>query len=563
MTSSYPIPRREFLKTSLLGIAATGLGVSSLDAQERARPAVASAPGRPIPRLVKQDGKFRLMVDGKPFLMLGGQVGNFYAYPDMVERAWSGFKAMNLNTVEYPVYWNVIEPEEGRFDFSGFDRILAGLRSQGLRAILLWFGTWKNGAMDWTPNWVKANPQRFPRVMDSGGHPIRSLSPMSKVTLEADRKAFVTLMQHLREVDEADRTVIMVQVENEPGSLGSARDFSPESNRLFAGPAPAPLVASLKKQPGSWKEVFGRIADEAFNAYYLSGYINEVARAGKEAYPLPAYVNVWNGGYDSNDNFEKFDRPGETYPSGGAVAHMLDLWKANAPAIDAIASDDYHQDPIIFLKVLDSYKRPDNPLLIVENGGPIAARGVFYAIANYAAIGYGYMGGDWAVETQGPDMAPVGADFRLLQGALPVILELQGTEKLKAAIEERGTGARNLIFSNYDVLARFHPPGRQAVAAVNAGPFLATSAEPSSRVLVAELGPDEFLILGFGSSVEFRPVQGSDYTAAQLVSNEQGVYEDGVWKTTAQGQTAQGDYTGPIVNLPANGALVKVKLMKY
>jgi hypothetical protein len=63
--------------------------------------------------------------------------------------------------------------------------------------------------------------------------------------------------------------------------------------------------------------------------------------------------------------------------------------------------------------------------------------------------------------------------------------------------------------------------------------------------------------------VEFRPVQGSDYTAAQLVSNEQGVYEDGVWKTTAQGQTAQGDYTGPIVNLPANGALVKVKLMKY
>ena len=338
--------------------------------------AVASAQSRPIPQLVKQDGKFRLMVDGKPFLMLGGQVGNFSAYPDMMERAWPGFKAMNLNTVEYPVYWNVIEPEEGRFDFSGFDRILTGLRSQGLRAILLWFGTWKNGAMDWAPNWVKADPQRFPRVIDSGGHPIRSLSPMSKVTLEADRKAYVAMMKHLREVDEADRTVIMVQVENEPGSLGSVRDFSPESNKLFAGPAPAPLVAALKKKPGTWKEVFGRIADEAFNAYYLSSYINEVARAGKEAYPLPAYVNVWNGGYGTNDNFEQFDRPGETYPSGGAVAHMLDLWKANAPAIDAIASDDYHQNPITYLKVLDSYTRPDNPLLIVETGGGIAARGV-------------------------------------------------------------------------------------------------------------------------------------------------------------------------------------------
>ncbi|MGD0411628.1 MAG: DUF5597 domain-containing protein, partial [Verrucomicrobiota bacterium] len=196
-------------------------------------------------------------------------------------------------------------------------------------------------------------------------------------------------------------------------------------------------------------------------------------------------------------------------------------------------------------------------------GGPIAARGVFYVIANYAAIGYGYMGGDWMAETKGADMAPVGADFRLFQDALPVITEWQGTDKLKAAVEERGTGARNLIFTNYDVLVRFHPPGRQAIASVNAGPFLATSAEPSGRALVAELGPDEFLVLGFGSSVEFRPAQGTDYTAAQLVSNEQGLYENGVWKTTAQGQTAQGDYTGPLVNLPETGALVKVKLMKY
>jgi len=547
--------------------------------------AAAFAHSGPIPQLVKQDGKFRLMVDGKPFLMLGGQMGNFCAYPDMMERAWPGFKAMHLNTVEYPVYWNVIEPEEGRFDFSAFDRILTGLRSQGLHAVLLWFGTWKNGAMDWTPNWVKTDPQRFPRVIDSGGHPTRTLSPMSKATLEADRKAYVAMMKHLLDVDKADRTVIMVQVENEPGSLGSARDFTPESNQLFAGPvpvpfltilnwtisqrnsiggpAPAPLLAAPNMKPGTWKEVFGRIADEAFNAYYLSGYINEVAKAGKAVYPLPAYVNVWNGGYGTADNFEKFDRPGETYPSGGAVAHMLDLWKANAPAIDAIASDDYHQDPITYLSVLDSYKRPDNPLLIVENGGPIAARAFFYCIANYSAIGYGYMGGDWLGETQGADMAPVGADFRLAQGALPVITELQGTGKLKAAIEERGTGARNLIFTDYDVLVRFHPPGRNAAAVVNAGPFPAMSAEPAGRVLIAELAPDQFLLLGFGSAVEFRPVQGSDYTAAQLVSNEQGLYENGVWRTTAQGQTAQGDYTGPIASLPETGALAKVKVMRY
>ena len=74
---------------------------------------LALAQSKPIPQLVKKDGKFRLMVDGKPFIMLGGQVGNFSAFPDVMERSWGRFKAMNLNTVEYPVYWNAIEPEEG------------------------------------------------------------------------------------------------------------------------------------------------------------------------------------------------------------------------------------------------------------------------------------------------------------------------------------------------------------------------------------------------------------------------------------------------------------------
>src|SRR5271157_3500840 len=222
---------------------------------------LAFAQGKPIPQLAKTGDKFTFLVDGKPFIMLGGQVGNFSALPDRMDRARDAFRAMNLNTVEYPVYWNVIEPEEGKFDFRGFDQILRGVRSQGLRADVLWFGTWKNGAMDWTPDWVKSDPKRFPRVLNSGGKPIRSLSPMSKSNLEADQKAFSAMIRHLREIDEADPTVIMVQVENEPGSLG---DFSPESNRLFDGLAPAQLVSALKKKPGTWKEVFGRIADETF-----------------------------------------------------------------------------------------------------------------------------------------------------------------------------------------------------------------------------------------------------------------------------------------------------------
>src|ERR1035437_1950750 len=478
---------------------------------------IAFAQSKPIPQLTKSGDKFTFMVDGKPFIMLGGQVGNFSAFPDLMQRAWPTFKAMNLNTVEYPVYWNVIEPVEGKFDFTGFEQILQGLRAQGLRAMILWFGTWKNGAMDWSPNWVKADSKR---------------------------------------------TGIMSQVENEPGSLGSVRDFSPESNKLFNGPAPAQLVAALKNKPGTWKQAFGREADEAFNAYYISSYINEVAQAGKQVYPLPTLVNVWNGGYGTNDNWERFDRPGETYPSGGAVSHMLDLWKANAPAIDVIASDIYHQSPIAYLKILNSYRRPDNPLMVIETGRGIAGRAFFYAIADFAAIGFGPFGVDGGGPELRPDMAAVGADFRLLKSAIPVIAELQGTSRLKAAVEETGIGARNLIFGNYDALVRFRPPGRQPAGTI--GPSAAAAGSgPPARVMIAELAPDEFLVMGFESSVEWRPVQGSDFTAAQFVSVAEGVFENGVWKRTVLGRTSQGDFAGPTVSLSAQGALMRVKLMRY
>jgi hypothetical protein len=324
---------------------------------------------------------------------------------------------------------------------------------------------------------------------------------------------------------------------------------------------PAALVTALKKQPGTWKEVFGRVAEEAFNAYYLSSYINEVARAGKEIYPLPTYVNVWNGGYGSNDNFDLFDRPGETYPSGGAVSHMLDLWKANAPEINAIASDIYHQSPMNYRMILDRYTRPDNPLLIVETGRPIAARFFFYALADYSAIGFSPFGVDGGGALS-PDMAAIGADFRVISSAVPIITELQGTPRLKAAIEEENIRSRNLIFSNYDLLARFRPVGR-APAGVAPSAAAAAPAEPTGRVLIAELSPDQFLLMGFDSAVSFRPVQGSDYTAAQLLKVEEGNYDNGVWKTTREGSTSQGDYSPATVNLPAQGAMIRVTLMRY
>ena len=516
-----------------------------------------SAQDANLPHLEKRGAVTHLIVDGKPFIILGGQVGNPTGFSDRMERVWPKFKSLNANTIEFPIYWEQIEPVEGTFDFSDLDKIIVGLRSQGLRAVPLWFGTYKNGAMDYVPAWVKVDTKRFPRVLDYGERPIGVLSPHGQATLEADRTAYAALMKHLKEFDGTDHTVIMMQVENESGILGSVRDYSPDATKLFNGLVPEKLVAALKKNPGTWKEVFGGRAEEMFTGYYLSSYINEVAEAGKQVYPIPTCVNVWMGGYDTNDRMTEFDRPGESYPSGGPQSHMIDLWKATAPGIDVIGPDIYHQSPIIYRTILTRYTRPDNPLYVIETGRGIAPRFLFYALAEFSAIGFTPYGVDAG---PGPDVtaefADIAVGFRLLKPALPVIAELQGTDKLKAAVEEDAITGRMLYFDGYDILVRFHPPVRNAPpATAPTGPVV-----PSGRVLVAQLGPDEFLLAGFDAALDFKPPMGSEFTRAQCLLVEEGTYENGVWKTT---YLRNGNFSIGGVTLSAQGAMVRVKLMRY
>ena len=84
------------------------------------------------------------------------------------------------------------------------------------------------------------------------------LSPLSRNTLDADKTAFTALMRHLKQIDDDRHTVLMIQVENESGNIGSVRDFSAEANKLFAGPVPAELLQAAGKQPGTWQQVFAQ-----------------------------------------------------------------------------------------------------------------------------------------------------------------------------------------------------------------------------------------------------------------------------------------------------------------
>jgi len=186
--------------------------------------------------------------------MLGGQANNSSNYPAMLPEVWRAIRDLHANTLEIPVAWEQVEPVEGKFDFSWLDTLVPQARANGIRLDLLWFGTWKNTSPSYTPEWVKADWKRFPRMMTRDGKTNYVMSPHSRATLEADKRAFAAMMRHLREID-PQHTVILVQVENEVGSYGSPRDFSPEANRLFAGPIPGELARRMGKS-GTWKQVF-------------------------------------------------------------------------------------------------------------------------------------------------------------------------------------------------------------------------------------------------------------------------------------------------------------------
>jgi hypothetical protein len=358
-------------------------------------------------------------------------------------------------------------------------------------------------------------------------------------------------MRHLKEVDGDQNTVIMVQVENETGSLFTDRDHSSDANHQFAGPAPAKLLQALGKKPGTWTQAFGSEADEAFSAYYVSRYVNAVAEAGKKEYQLPAYANVWLR------EQKNFMRPGEAYPSGGATLNMLDLWKANAPSLDAIAPDNYLLDYVNYQRVLAGYHRKDNPLLVPETGGPRFASNIFYALGDFDSLGYAPFGFDRMVEGGKVVERAKGfaQDCELLGPAIPLIAQLQGTGKLHSAVEEQYLTERLIHSSKFDVLVQFG-----TLHSEYGGTFGTQTPEMTGRALVAELAPDEFVVMGFDAHVEFRPVRGSKEQNAQFLKVEEGTYVDGQWKTT---RVLNGDETFFSARLLPQGTMLHIKVMAY
>jgi len=535
-----------------------------------------------MPKLVEEQGRASLMVDGQPYFMLGAQVDNSSGWPERLDVVWPAAERLRLNTLEVPVYWEQMEPAKGRFDFSVVDSILQQARAHKVRLVLLWFGTWKNGKMHYVPDWVKSDTATYPRMKSKAGVAIDVLSPNAPANLEADSSAFAALMRHLKQAD-PQHTVIMVQVENESGSLGLVRDFSPMAQAIFDAPVPADLLKSLGKKPGSWAQVFGDDADETFAAWSVSRYINAIAAAGKKELLLPMYVNNW---LKSPRAFPVTTVPGDDYPSGGPTVNMFPVWKAMAPSIDLLAPDIYVPNSERYRSVMHDFHQPGNPLMIPESlgfepfpGATGYARYLYFALGD-GAVGFANFGLDRLRIDQplNQEMLAVVNGFSLLGSFTQELAALKFAGKLQTSVEEDGISQKELAFSADGTPLPLGPGSAPAAAAeavwrvvVSFPPSYDPPAAPISttsdttglhegRVVVASLGPNEFLVAGIDCRVQFELPVRSGGKQAQMLKVEEGHYDGTTWVPV---RLWNGDETDYGLNFGGKGSLLRVTMGSY
>ncbi len=487
-----------------------------------------------IPHLQKNGNATQLMVDGKPYLMLAGEVGNSSGSDiEYMSKTMKALHESNLNSVLVSVSWEIIEPQEGVFDFKSVDELIRLARENELHIGFLYFGAWKNGFSPYAPDWVLSDTKRFVRVKDENGNNMRILTPICEATRTADAKAYSALMQHIASVDKDKNTVLVMQIENEVGVLHATRDFGTEANKLYASQVPQELLKYLEKNKdhleieiktawekngsktrGTWTQVFGDTVQTHlfFMAWNYSRYVNTIAASGKQQYNIPMYANCWMPNPRPNPG-----KPGN-YPSGGPIITVIDIWKAGAPSVDMIGPDLYGAD---FKDEIRNFHRADNPLFIPETNtteGP----GTF-AFAEQDAICFSPFG----IDNRGSVTAK---EYGLLAELMPVITKYQGTGKMFGIYKSKGDTTKGRTFrlnKNVTITVNYQQGFRRPPAAPAAGAPQAPQDEPASYGLFIQTGENEFMVAGSNLSVS----ASSDNPRKEtwLKDAWSGNYVNGVW----------------------------------
>lgn len=521
-----------------------------------------------IPHLEQQGSTIQLIVNGKPFLMLAGETGNSSAsnvrYMDSI---WPKIVKMNLNALVVPVYWELMEPKEGEFNFALVDSIITGARQNNIKLVFLWFGTWKNSMSCYVPLWVKTNEERFPRSREKNGKAEEILTAFSKSTLTADANAFTALMKHIRAFDEKEQTVVLVQVENEIGMIPDARDYCKSAIEAFNAAVPLELINYLKENKdqlnphlfdvwktngfrtlGNWEEVFGKglNTDEIFTAWSYAMYTNYVAAAGKKEYPLPMYVNaaLIRQGY----------KPGQ-YPSGGPLPHLMDIWKAAAPEIDFLAPDIYFKN---FAEWVSKFDIPvgkpgqkSNQFFIPEVENSQSAVNAFYAFAQHNVMGYS----PFAIESLSEQLTKQLSDgYDVLKQLTPLILANQGKGTMAGVILDSAGQKAEIKMGDYIFIIKHE----------YSWPYAPKTEGDNPRYggMIIMVSPEEFFVAGRGMVITFKSAK-DDGTIAGIGSIDEGKFVDGKW---IPGLRLNGDqsHQGRHTDLPGSTfSIQKIKLYKY
>jgi hypothetical protein len=562
-----------------------------------------------IAHLQKQGTATQMIVDGKPFLMLAGELRNSTTSSlEFMKPVWPKLVALHINTVLAPVQWELLEPKEGQFDFTLVDAQIHAAESYNLRLAFLWFASWKNGASSYPPIWVKSDVDRFPRARRKDGASTDTLSTFSAANVNADSRAFAALMRHVKEVD-SRRRVIMIQVENEVGLLGDSRDRSEAANKAFAEPVPKELLdymtshretlypefrkaweAAGARTSGTWEQVFGQApyTDEIFMAWNYARYVGRVAAAGKAEYPVPMYVNTW---------CSMGDRLPGTYPSGGPEPHVADLWKVGAPAID-FRSPDLHS--LNFSDWVNWYHpTPDFPLFIPEAFHATGHYNIFYVMGQHDGIGFspfaidelffklepGIMDelerrfspnsvddliftGVPRTRIELPDL-PLARSYEMIAQLTPLILENQGKGKMAGAVVIADEPPQKITLGNYVLTVSYARSGRDPVPVpkgASAPPPAPYRIPDRAGALFIAVGPDEYIAassgpvrISFSPNTPGTPIVGID-------SIEEGTFVDGRW---VPGRRLNGDESDSDKSVRLgggvipNGKIQRVKLYRY
>lgn len=502
----------------------------------------------------------QLIIDGKPFLILGGELGNSSASSlDYLSPIMKKLGKTGSNTVLVPLQWDQLEPVKGQFDYSLLDGIIKQAEENNLKIVILWFGVWKNSMSTYAPSWVKKDYNAYSRSKDNNGVSQEILSAFDVDTLNADKAAFTAMMSHLAKTDKS-KTVIMVQIENEIGMLPTARDYSSEANRAYNSQVPQQLIAKLNtseegfelpkklwfengsKKSGTWSEVFGKspFADEIFQAYGNAKFVEEIAKQSKATYNIPLYVNA--ALYRPNKH------PGE-YPSAGPLPHLFGVWKTFAPSIDILAIDIYFPNFTYFVPL---YKTKNNPLFIPEanNAGNSASVGNLIFSLGAKTIGYS----PFSIEDIPIDNELFKA-YKFLNGGKDLILKAQAENKIhgfKADVsyenkidETPKKITLNDIEFTINMVVQFTPREEQTIE--------------NHGVALIELAKDEYLIFGHGAILTMK----SQDSLLGFEWVEEGFFQDNKFKAT---RVLNGDQThqGRHLRLPGGKLTAqRFKIYRY